>query len=62
MPILVDIDVMPARRKMSVGELADRVGMGRTGILPGDRPGPHAPAGRGTRVSARGSRTNSPGP
>ena len=27
MPIVVDIDVMLARRKMSVGELADRVGM-----------------------------------
>jgi putative transcriptional regulator len=27
MPILVDIDVMLARRKMSVGELADRVGI-----------------------------------
>ncbi|WP_026150567.1 helix-turn-helix domain-containing protein [Streptomyces prunicolor] len=27
MPIAVDIDVMPARRKMSVGELADRVGI-----------------------------------
>ena len=26
MPIAVDIDVMLARRKMSVGELADRVG------------------------------------
>ena len=25
MPIAVDIDVMLARRKMSVGELADRV-------------------------------------
>ncbi|WP_440068757.1 helix-turn-helix domain-containing protein [Streptosporangium sp. OZ121] len=27
MPIVVDIDVMPARRKMSVGGLADRVGI-----------------------------------
>jgi putative transcriptional regulator len=27
MPIDVDIDVMLARRKMSVGELADRVGI-----------------------------------
>ncbi|MGW1669822.1 helix-turn-helix domain-containing protein [Streptomyces sp. NPDC002324] len=27
MPIAVDIDVMPAKRKMSVGELADRVGI-----------------------------------
>ncbi|MEU7010627.1 helix-turn-helix transcriptional regulator [Streptomyces sp. NPDC046332] len=27
MPITVDIDVMMARRKMSVGELADRVGI-----------------------------------
>ncbi|AUG76949.1 XRE family transcriptional regulator [Kitasatospora sp. MMS16-BH015] len=27
MSILVDIDVMLARRKMSVGELADRVGI-----------------------------------
>ncbi|MYT25301.1 helix-turn-helix domain-containing protein [Streptomyces sp. SID7760] len=27
MPISVDIDVMLARRKMSVGELADRVGI-----------------------------------
>ena len=27
MPIIVDIDVMLARRKMSVGELADRVGI-----------------------------------
>ncbi len=27
MPIAVDIDVMLARRKMSVGELADRVGV-----------------------------------
>ncbi|MGV9910562.1 helix-turn-helix domain-containing protein [Streptomyces tendae] len=27
MPIAADIDVMPARRKMSVGELADRVGI-----------------------------------
>ena len=27
MPIFVDIDVMLARRKMSVGELADRVGI-----------------------------------
>lgn len=27
MPIAVDIDVMLARRKMSVGELADRVGI-----------------------------------
>ena len=27
MPITVDIDVMLARRKMSVGELADRVGI-----------------------------------
>ncbi|MFB7053083.1 helix-turn-helix domain-containing protein [Streptomyces vinaceus] len=27
MPITVDIDVMLAKRKMSVGELADRVGI-----------------------------------
>ena len=27
MPIVVDVDVMLARRKMSVGELADRVGI-----------------------------------
>lgn len=27
MPIVVDIDVMLARRKMAVGELADRVGI-----------------------------------
>ncbi|PZR55309.1 transcriptional regulator [Xylanimonas oleitrophica] len=27
MPIVVDIDVMLARRKMSVGELAERVGI-----------------------------------
>ncbi|MEV7128863.1 helix-turn-helix transcriptional regulator [Streptomyces sp. NPDC093260] len=27
MPIAVDIDVMPARRRMSVGELAERVGI-----------------------------------
>ncbi|MFD8747757.1 helix-turn-helix domain-containing protein [Streptomyces sp. NPDC059616] len=27
MPIVVDIDVMPARREMSVGELSDRVGI-----------------------------------
>jgi putative transcriptional regulator len=27
MPIVVDIDVLLARRKMSVGELADRVGI-----------------------------------
>jgi putative transcriptional regulator len=27
MPIAVDIDVMLARRKLSVGELADRVGI-----------------------------------
>ena len=27
MPIVVDLDVMMARRKMSVGELADRVGI-----------------------------------
>ena len=27
MPITVDIDVMLARRKMSVGELADRIGI-----------------------------------
>jgi putative transcriptional regulator len=27
MPIAVDVDVMLARRKMSVGELADRVGI-----------------------------------
>ncbi|GAB3903714.1 helix-turn-helix domain-containing protein [Kibdelosporangium lantanae] len=27
MPIIVDIDVMLARRKMSVGDLADRVGI-----------------------------------
>jgi putative transcriptional regulator len=27
MPIIVDIDVMQARRKMSVGELADRIGI-----------------------------------
>ncbi|MFE7505816.1 helix-turn-helix domain-containing protein [Promicromonospora sp. NPDC057488] len=27
MPIVVDIDVMLARRKMSVGELAERIGI-----------------------------------
>ncbi|MER5365952.1 helix-turn-helix transcriptional regulator [Streptomyces sp. NPDC002722] len=27
MPIVVDIDVMPARREMSVGELSDRAGI-----------------------------------
>ncbi len=27
MPIIVDIDVMMAKRKLSVGELADRVGI-----------------------------------
>ncbi|CBG67929.1 putative transcriptional regulator [Streptomyces scabiei 87.22] len=27
MPVAVDIDVMPAKRKMSVGDLADRVGI-----------------------------------
>lgn len=27
MPIVIDIDVMLARRKMSVGELAERVGI-----------------------------------
>ena len=27
MPLAVDIDVMPAKRKMSVGELADRIGI-----------------------------------
>ena len=27
MPIIVDVDVMLARRKMAVGELADRVGI-----------------------------------
>ena len=27
MPIVVDIDVMPARRKLSVGALAQRVGI-----------------------------------
>ena len=27
MPIVVDIDVMLARRKMSVGDLADRIGI-----------------------------------
>ena len=27
MPIVVDIDVMLARRKLSVGDLADRVGI-----------------------------------
>lgn len=27
MPIIVDIDVMMARRKISVGELADRIGI-----------------------------------
>jgi len=27
MPIIVDIDVMLARRKMPVGELADRIGI-----------------------------------
>lgn len=35
MPIAVGIDVMPARRKMSVGELAERVGTTpATGDLP----------------------------
>ncbi|MFJ9554039.1 helix-turn-helix domain-containing protein [Nocardiopsis sp. NPDC101807] len=27
MPIVVDVDVMLAKRKMSVGELADRIGI-----------------------------------
>ncbi|WP_424464256.1 helix-turn-helix domain-containing protein [Pseudoclavibacter helvolus] len=27
MPIVIDIDVMLARRKMSVGELAERIGI-----------------------------------
>lgn len=32
MPIAVDIDVMLARRKMSVSELADRVGITRANL------------------------------
>ena len=32
MPIAVDIDVMLARRKMSVGQLADRVEIGRAHV------------------------------
>ncbi|MDF5752930.1 helix-turn-helix transcriptional regulator [Spongiactinospora sp. TRM90649] len=32
MPIVVDIDVMLARRKMSVGDLADRVGITPTNL------------------------------
>ncbi|MFD8277425.1 helix-turn-helix domain-containing protein [Streptomyces flaveolus] len=32
MPIVVDIDVMLARRKMSVGELAERVGITPTNL------------------------------
>jgi putative transcriptional regulator len=32
MPIAVDIDVMLARRKMSVGELAERVGITPTNL------------------------------
>ncbi len=27
MPVTIDFDVMPARRKMSMGELADRAGI-----------------------------------
>ncbi|MGW4508705.1 helix-turn-helix domain-containing protein [Streptomyces sp. NPDC004436] len=39
MPIAVDIDVMLARRKMSVGELADRVGItpANLAVLKNDR-------------------------
>lgn len=32
MPVVVDIDVMMARRKMSVGELADRIGITPTNL------------------------------
>jgi putative transcriptional regulator len=32
MPIAVDIDVMMARRKMSVAELADRIGITRANL------------------------------
>ena len=32
MPIIVDIDVMLAKRKLSVGELADRVGITPTNL------------------------------
>ena len=34
MPIVVDVDVMLARRKMSVGELADRVGAFLEKLIP----------------------------
>lgn len=39
MPILVDIDVMLARRKMPVGELAERVGItgANLAVLKNDR-------------------------
>jgi putative transcriptional regulator len=39
MPIAVDIDVMLARRKISVGELADRVGItpANLAVLKNDR-------------------------
>ena len=32
MPVVVDIDVMMARRKMSVGELAERIGITPTNL------------------------------
>lgn len=32
MPLIVDIDVMLARRKMAVGELADRIGITPTNL------------------------------
>ncbi|MDP3951715.1 helix-turn-helix transcriptional regulator [Microbacterium sp.] len=32
MPVIVDIDVMLARRKMAVGELADRIGITPTNL------------------------------
>ncbi|MFE5923345.1 helix-turn-helix domain-containing protein [Streptomyces sp. NPDC056468] len=38
MPFVVGIDVMPAKRKLSVGELADRVGITPANLAgqPGD--------------------------
>jgi len=32
MPVIVDIDVMLARRKMAVGELAERIGITPTNL------------------------------
>ncbi|HWS50093.1 MAG TPA: helix-turn-helix transcriptional regulator [Microbacterium sp.] len=32
MPVIVDIDVMLARRKMAVGELAERIGITATNL------------------------------